>query len=593
MSPLSDWMILLRVSRLRSIGIVLATLWSLVAISPAAVSAGLPHSEPDTSVAAQRLLVRGMTESSLGDYEEAIEYFESALAHAPQSPALLQALADAYGAQDELTTALFYARQARKFGSVRAYYHRRLAELQQKAGAPDDAVQTYRTLLDQFPDQFGAYQALARLQSDLDRPREALETYNALKNRQSQISAGVYRNMLALYRQIGDKDGVRTTLEALVELRPSTPQYRRALAQQYRENDQLDAAIALLEPLVRTRPNDSELRTQLRQLYRETGQARTDSSLTPDESDGGAEASAPPQLVSRAKSLLEEAASPPTGRDTSLLQTAERLLVRALEQTAPAPDTRFLLAQVLAEQGNYREAGQAYERALAENPRSPTRWVQAARLYLKGGYSEEAAAVAEEGLLLFPGEFPLAQTAGEAFLHAQNPEQSLQYFQKALALRDTTQSPEAAGLHAGIGLAYTHLDRLDDATRALEKAVSAAPDEPLVLSRFAYSLAVRNQQLDRALELAQRAVERAPENPAYQHTLGWVYLQRGNFTAAEGHFQKALDAGPPSAPLLEHIGDLHHVQGNDALARRYWNRALERAPSRGSLKEKVGTEPGT
>ena len=128
---------------------------------------------PDTGDAAttvvQKYLVKGTTEAHLGDYEEAVLYYETALDHAPNAPALLQALADAHEAQGDVATALFYARQAREHGPERLHHHHRLAELQRKADQPRDALRTYKTLLDRFPDDREAYRALATLQSDLGR----------------------------------------------------------------------------------------------------------------------------------------------------------------------------------------------------------------------------------------------------------------------------------------------------------------------------------------------------------------------------------------------------------------------------------------
>jgi tetratricopeptide (TPR) repeat protein len=248
-----------------------------------------------------------------------------------------------------------------------------------------------------------------------------------------------------------------------------------------------------------------------------------------------------------------------------------------------------LRARLLNEQGAPAQAAQVLERALEENPRVPDRWARAASAHLSAHDYDAAASVAEEGLLLFPGHAPLARTAAVAQLRSGAPKQALDHFQDALEQQDDSASApdDTAVLRAGMGLAYTHLDRPQDADDALEQALTLAPNHPRVLRRSAYSLALRHTQLDRALDLARRAVDRAPSNPLAHDTLGWVYLQRGTPEAAQRHLRRALNMDSPSARILEHAGDVEQALGNDDAARSYWQQALERSPNRFSLQQKL------
>lgn len=552
----------------------------------------------DTSVAVapgvQKLVVRGMTEAFLGDYEEAIANFETALDQTPGEPALLQALADAYAARGEYTTALFYARRASKRGSGRPYHYQRLAEIQREAGRPEAALRTYRSLIDRFPDNTDAYRALAQLQSSLDRPEAALDTYDALLNHQSHPSVEVHRERLRLYRRVGNSRGVQATLETLVDLRPNNRSYRRLLGQIYAENGDAEAAVDLLASLLDATPNDTTLRRRVRQLYRKTGQTEAASTLTRQADVRGSRQMSVEALVDRAEAAYADAtaASPP---DTSLLNTAETLLQRALQQSSEHVEALTLRARIHEIRGNHRQVGQVLERVLEDHPRSPDRWVRAAVAYRKAGQYEQAASLAEEGFLLFPGHSRLARTAAFARLRRHEPEQALTHFRAALELQadDSTGTSDYALLKAGQGLAYTQLDRPQEAGDAFSEALSRAPSHPMVLSHYAYSLALRNSELDRALEMAQQAVEQVPTNPSALETLGWVQFRQGNLRAARTHLQKALDTGPASARLLEQYGDVQHALGNEEAAREYWQKALDRTPDRQSLRKKIGVDPNT
>lgn len=544
---------------------------------------------PDTTEApsVQRSLIRGTTEAQLGDHEEAIQYFETALDKVPNSPTLLQALADAHAAQGELTTALFYARQAHTHGADRPYYHRRLAQLQEKAGASQAARETYRALLDRFPDQHRAYQALAALQEEMGHPESALDTYRALLARTNRPPVAVYRNMLALQRRVGTPQGVANTLQALVDRRPNDPTYRRQFGTHYAEQGRTEAALDLLAPLARQQPNDAGLQQQVRRLSQETD--RTMAAIpSVDSSAANRENLSVDQLVQKAQSAYDKAVSSTTVPDSARLSRAEELLQTALARTSIPVPALDLLARIRQHTGNHREEATVLEKALEENPRDAARWTRAATAYLRAHRFEKAVSVAEEGLLLFPGEFSLARAAGFARLRSGDANRAVDQFQEVLNLRsDTASAEKTAEIHAGLGLAYTELDRPADADSAFETAQSLAPDHPVVLQSHAYSLALRATALDRALKMARRAVELSPTDPFALDTVGWVYFQRDDLEVARRHLRRALNAGPPSARILEHLGDVHHALGNDTAAQKYWQRALDRAPDRPSLRQKL------
>lgn len=577
---------------------LLAGLFCLSGTAPAPRG---PHTSPTPDTggtakpAVQKYLVKGTTEAQLGDYEEAILYFETALNRAPEEPALLLALADAHEALGDYATALFYARKARSHAPERAYYHRRFAELQRRAGQREAAVQSYRELLDRFPDNGTAYRALADLQSTLNRPDEALRTYRAYLEHTSRTPVSVYRKMLALYQRTGDADGIEHTLRILVDRRPNDREYRRRLGEHYAETGRSEAALDLLAPLATQHPDDTELQRRVRALSRETGRANADRSAANPVDSVARSTQSVDQLVRRAEMAYDEAASDAGDLDSPALRTAEELLQRVLDRAPRHVPALSLQARIHEQRGEYRSAGQLLERAVEENPRRPDHWARAAAAYLHAHAYDTAASVAEEGLLLFPGHPRLPRTAAFARLRSGAPGRARDHFQQALDLRtDASAAPEeTAVLTAGLGLAYTLLDRPRDAEATFEKALARSADHPTVLRTYAYSLALRRTQLDKALKLARRAVDRSPDDPLGLDTLGWVYFQRGNLEAARRHLQTALDAAPPSARLLEHFGDVQHAAGNDTTARQYWKKALHHAPDNASLRKKLDDLPSS
>ncbi len=540
---------------------------------------------------AQKLFVRGMTQSYLEDYEEAVAYFEKALDLSPETPSILMALAETEAARENVTSALYYARQARDRAPDRPYYYRKLAELLQQADRPGEAEATYRTLLDSFPDNRPARLALARLQANRQDYEEALRTYETLVDSSKRPrQAQVYAEMLNLYRQVDDADGQERVLKILIDLRRDARRYRRLLGQLYIEQERYEEALPHFETLLRKTPTSPQLLSRLKMLYDRTGQSEKAETLW---KRFEAKEASPNQLVARARSLYNDARSSDPSPDSSVTETAVQLLKQVLDQDSTHVNALSLLGTIYYDTGAYARAAAVLDRATDANPRAPDRWQKAASAHLKAGHPQRARRVAEEGLLLFPGRPALLRSLGTAHLQLGNNESALSRFQKALDNLDPSSksAKTRAALHADLGLAHDRLGNPRQAETAYETALELNPQQPKALRHYARSLAQRKTQLDRALQLAQRAVENNPSNPKALATLAWVHFRRGAVSEARSTFSTALETGRAPAAVYEQFGDLHRSLGNDSLAQQYWKEAFNRAPERDSLQKKLQTLP--
>lgn len=554
--------------------------------SPAAPQSPTADTADIQDLRARKLFVRGMTQTYLEDYEEAAALLKRALEAAPGSAAILSALADVEAQRETLSSALYYAREARRRAPDTAYYHLEVARLHRAADQPREAVTTYRRLLERFPDNATGRLALARLQSRRDQPRRALRHYEALVDSAARVPTEAYSEMLALYRQVGDAAGREQMLKQLIEQRRPASPYRRQLGELYIRQERPRDAIAVLEPLLRDSPQDPRLLSRLQTLYSQTDQPEKAKRL--GEAALGDDAS-PDQLVSRARTLYEQDQS----LDSSTADTVTELLRTALDRVPDHGDALALLGQVRYDQARYGEAAPLLQRALDDNPRHPDRWRRAASAYLRADSLSQAVRTAEEGLLLFPGQGPLLRIQGEAHLRLNEPAAARARFREALSDVDGTEvsSREHAALHVGRGRALAQTAVLDSAAAAYEAALQIAPEHRPARTHLARVLARQEKQLDRALRLARQAVEHGPATPETLGTLGWVRSARGEYAAADSAFDRALAAGDAAAWIYEQYGDVQNALGNDALARQYWKEALDRTDHPAPLRQKLRSGP--
>lgn len=560
----------------------------VVALSPFLRASGHAQPSPDAlpseAAKARTLFVRGLTQSYLEDYDEAVAHFEQALDRAPNTAAILSALSEAEAGRDNLTSAVYYARKAHAQAPDIPYYGMDLADRLQDAERWAEAVSAYRTVLSRFPDHRPARRALARLQQRREHPQAALRHYEALTTDSARASVDVYTEMLSLYRQVDDTAGVERTLNTLTARSPDTPRYRRQLSRLYIQKQEYRKAIPLLESLRDETPNDFSLLSRLKMLYLKTDQPQKVRTLGVQEP---AQPASPDALVARARSLNEGPPAP----DSADMARAVRWLRDALAQAPKHVGALDVLGQLLIDQGKPANAAPLLERAVDANPRSPARWHRAAAAFLAADSLQKAAALAEEGALLFPGRPDLRRIEATARLRSGAFAAARDGFEAALTRMDTTTAaPEArARLYTGLGRALDHLGARSDARSAHDTAVRLAPERAPSLTYYARHLAAQSPSSAKALRLARRAVEHAPSSARALGTLGWVYARRGAHAEAAAAFEDALATGRASAWTYERFGDLQHMLGNMARARRYWRKALDRAPDRAALQKKLRT----
>lgn len=94
-------------------------------------------------------------------------------------------------------------------------------------------------------------------------------------------------------------------------------------------------------------------------------------------------------------------------------------------------------------------------------------------------------------------------------------------------------------------------------------------------------------QLDRALDMATRAVEAQPNNASYLDTKGWILFRLGRFRDAEKYILQALEKGTGNATIFDHLGDICFRLDDRSRAMEYWKKAMALEPDNSLIREKV------
>lgn len=158
---------------------------------------------------------------------------------------------------------------------------------------------------------------------------------------------------------------------------------------------------------------------------------------------------------------------------------------------------------------------------------------------------------------------------------ANRPNEAKEAASRAYEVADSQERKQLAKLT----LATTQQISRDytGAEATLREILKESPRNPIALNNLGYFLLERNERLDEAIGLIQKALKVDPTNPSYLDSLGWANFMLGNFRDAERALLTAARLDNSSGTIREHLGDVYNKQGKADQARSSWQKALDLA----------------
>ncbi len=266
-----------------------------------------------------------------------------------------------------------------------------------------------------------------------------------------------------------------------------------------------------------------------------------------------------------------------------------------LDQASGAAGCRasVALAQQLFDQRSPERALAVLEGRLRRDPQCfPARWMLT-RLLLQRGDLVEARRRAEPAAITPGAELQDQALWAQALWVSREQDKVAELYKARLAdPRSRARARYALGVLA--------LERADfsEARLQFEAVVSSEPNYGPALNNLAYVLAELGVELERARDLAERAVATQPDNPAYCDTLGWVLAKAGRREEAVAWLRKAVRMAPESPLHRYHLGLVLYEAGAIEEARAQLRRAASlnlpahlRAPVEQLLGRPLPVEP--
>ncbi len=122
-----------------------------------------------------------------------------------------------------------------------------------------------------------------------------------------------------------------------------------------------------------------------------------------------------------------------------------------------------------------------------------------------------------------------------------------------------TKHPNIAEIHAILGNCYSIQGRYEDAELCFENAIEIQPSHAESLANLAYVYATLGKKLNKAQEMAEKALKADGLRAEFHHTLGWVLFKTGEVKKAMLSFSKAVEIKPDYILARYNLGLSHYI----------------------------------
>jgi tetratricopeptide (TPR) repeat protein len=433
----------------------------------------------------------------------------------------------------------------------------RLAETLIAAGRPTEAVNAAQRALAMNPDkkEYGNILAQALDASSSVAPETLVELKRL--SAQDPANTNLLRTLAHAQARSGSTADAASTLKAAINAKSNnsrdTIMLRLELAQVYSDALQYDNAIGVYEELLKSR-------------------SFTEGKNPPTEDEKHFAAA----ILQREIALQKSAERP-----REAMQTISRMK-QILGPDDPLPYSETVA--LLRDEGKLAEALEASRTARQKFPDRIDIARQEAEALTALGRVDEAANLFKARLKGNINDFSLLLSISNFYSDAGRGKEAVEYAQKALALVPVSRSDLSTVALISLASAQERAGDSSGAETSLRRVLKEEPNNATALNNLGYFLVERNQNLDEAVAMIEKALRREPDNPSYMDSLGWAYFKLGKLDQAERFLADAARRSRTSATIQEHLGDLYAKQEKSSAAAASYRRAKTLATDNASIQ---------
>lgn len=254
--------------------------------------------------------------------------------------------------------------------------------------------------------------------------------------------------------------------------------------------------------------------------------------------------------------------------------SAESHFKKALELNFKEPDQIYIyLGQLAERQKNLAAAEDWYNKIGEDSAQYLDAQLRSAALIAQQGNLDEARKRIDNIPNLTNEQRVIAiQTEASLLAQAKRPQEAFDLLKQAVE-----SLPNSPDLIYDYSMAAERIHRYDIMEHELRKLILLKPEMWHAYNALGYSLADRNERLDEAQQLIEKALSMSPDDYYVLDSMGWIKYRRGQLSQAADYLKRAY-AVQADPEIAAHLGEVLWQQGKHEEALKTWENALHEHP---------------
>jgi len=536
-----------------------------------------PLTAADSNMVRQ-MFFTALCEKTSERYPEAADLFTHVLQVDPLNDASLYELGNIKRLQKDEPGARNLYEKATTLQPDNKYYWVALAESYEKINDIPKLENAYDELIRIDPNNVQYLYEKANLLYVEKKYDQALDVYKQAEQL-TGLSDGLVINRQKIYLKQGKLDKATGELEEMIKSNPEQIKYYLLLAELYNSNNMNDKAQSVLLRAEKISPNNELVHLALADIYSDKKDYKTSY-------DQIKRAFALPDGDIEQKLHIISGYLPRFPDPNAKASALE--LSKILTTTYPNDARAFAAYGDMLQQNDYnKEAQAAYKKSISLNNQAYGVWEQLVRVDLTNNDINAATKDGEEALSIFPNQAWMNYLTGVAWAQKKDYNKALSYVNNVPSL-ETQDNGLLSQSYSVAGDCYHSIKDYKKSDEAYTKSIELNPDNAYTLNNFAYYLSLRNEQLDKAEQMAKHANDLQPGSSSFQDTYAWVLFKQKKYTEAKVWIEKAIasDKGK-DATQIEHYGDILFYLNDVDGAVQNWKKAKQLGAQSPELDRKI------
>jgi len=481
--------------------------------------------------------------------------------------------------QESFQEALIYAEKAYELEAKNIWYQLFLAEIYQLTQDYNGALEIYEEIVSTNPDNLDYYYQLAVLYLGLGKYNQAIKTYDKIETRVG-ISEEIILQKHKIYLHLNNFSKAEAELKKLIDAYPGESRFYGMLAELYMSKEMKKEALEQYEKVLEIDPDNAYIHMTLADYYRKEGEhEKALNELKLGFSNPNLDVDTKVNILLSFYTINEIV--------TDMKEEAFEL-ARLLVETHPDdPKVHSIYGDLLSQDQQYEKARDAFLKVITLDSSRYVVWEELLRMDLLMSDYEHLQKYGALAMELYPEQPVTILFTALAEFQLKDYEQAEKLLNRGTKLV-VNNNELLAQFYMYLGDTYHALEKTDESDKAYEKSLQVKENNPYVLNNFSYYLSLRGKDLEKAEQMAKKAVTIEPENSSFQDTYGWVLYKLGRYEDAKEWIGRSLeDKENTSGEVLEHYGDVLFKLGKPKEAIRYWKQAKEKGDGSDLLDEKI------